>query len=111
MKIKKGDTVKVIAGKDKGKSGRVIEVVKGEKGNRVRVEGVALYKKHMKAGRSQKSPEGGILELVGTVHASNVMVVDPASGKPTRVGMKLDGDKKVRVGRGKSAGAVLDSAK
>lgn len=109
MKIKKGDTVKVIAGKDKGKTGRVIEVLSTP--NRVRVEGVALYKKHLKAGRSQKNPEGGILEFTGTIHASNVMVVDAASGKPTRIGVKFEGDKKVRVGRGKAAGAVLDASK
>lgn len=109
MKIKKGDTIKVIAGKDKGKTGRVLEVLRTK--NRVRVEGVAVYKKHLKAGRSQKNPEGGILELNGTLDASNVMVVDPASNKVTRVGVKLDGEKKVRVGRGKAAGAVLDASK
>jgi len=107
MKIKKGDLVKVIAGKDKGKSGRVLEVLREK--NRVRVEGVAQYKKHLKAGRSQKNPEGGILDMTGTIHASNVMVVDEASGKTTRVGYKFEGDKKVRVGRGKSAGAALDA--
>jgi len=106
MKIKKGDTVKVTTGKDKGKTGRVIEVVRAT--DRVRVEGVATYKKHQKAGRSQTNAEGGILEKVGTVHISNVMLVDSA-GKTTRVGFKLDGDKKVRVGRGKSAGTVLDT--
>jgi len=107
MKIKKGDTVKVIAGKDKGKTGRVLEVFPTD--TRVRVEGVSLYKKHLKPGRSQGNAEGGILERTGTIHASNVMVVDPASGKTTRVGSKLDGDKKVRVGRGKSSGATLDT--
>ena len=106
MKIKKGDTVKVIAGKDKGKTGRVIEVLREK--SRVRVEGVSIYKRHQKAGRSQSSPEGGILEKVGTIHSSNVMVVDTASGNATRVGHKFDGDKKVRIGRGKSAGALLD---
>lgn len=106
MKIKKGDTVKVIAGKDKGKTGRVIEVLREV--NRVRVEGVSIYKRHQKAGRSQSSPEGGILEKVGTIDASNVMVVDTATNKATRVGIKFEGDKKIRVGRGASAGAVLD---
>jgi len=106
MKIKKGDNVKVIAGKDKGKTGRVIEVLKTT--SRVRVEGVSIYKKHQKAGRSQTSPEGGILDKVGTIHVSNVMIVDTA-GKTTRIGTKLEGDKKVRVGRGKSAGAALDT--
>ena len=107
MKIKKGDTVVVISGKDKGKNGRVIEVLRQD--NRVRVEGVGMFKKHMKAGRSQANPEGGIVETVGAIHASNVMVLDPASKKATRVGFKKDGEKKVRIGRGKVAGAVLDT--
>jgi large subunit ribosomal protein L24 len=107
MKIKKGDMVKVIAGKDKGKSGRVVEVLRER--DRVRVEGVAIHKKHLKAGRSQANPEGGIIDTTGTLHVSNVMIVDPASGKTTRIGTKLDGGKKVRVGRGKLAGAVLDA--
>lgn len=107
MKIKKGDTVLVTVGKDKGRTGRVIEVLRRE--NRVRVEGVAVYKRHLKAGRSQSAPEGGIQERNAAIDVSNVQVVDPASKKPTRVGYKFDGDKKVRVGRGKLAGAVLDS--
>lgn len=106
MKIKKGDTVKVITGKDKGKSGRVIEVLNAK--NRVRVEGISMFKRHLKAGRSQKTPEGGILETVGTINASNVMVVDPASKQTTRVGYKYEDGKKIRIGRGKAAGAVLD---
>lgn len=106
MKIKKGDTVMVIAGKDKGKTGRVIEVLREE--DRVRVEGVAVYKRHLKPGRSKAEPNGGIVERNAPIHASNVMVVDPASGKPTRVGTRFDGDRKVRVGRGKLAGATLD---
>lgn len=106
MKIKKGDTVKVIAGKDKGKTGRVVEVLRAEE--RVRVEGIGLYKKHLKAGRSQSNAEGGILERNAPIHASNVMVVDPGSGKATRVGRLVVADRKIRVGRGKLAGAVLD---
>lgn len=107
MKIKKGDTVKVIAGKDKGKTGRVIEVL--PEVNRVRVEGVALFKRHTKAGRSQANPEGGIVEKTGAIDASNVMVIDPKSANPTRIGIKVEGDKKVRVGRGKHKDALLDS--
>lgn len=107
MKIKKGDNVLVTVGKDKGRTGRVLEVLVGE--NRVRVEGVAVYKRHLKAGRSQSSPEGGIQERNGTIDASNVQVLDPATNKPTRVGYKFEGDKKVRVGRGKLSGAVLDT--
>lgn len=107
MKIKKGDTVKVIAGKDKGKTGRVLEVLRAE--NRVRVEGVATYKRHLKPGRSKLEPNGGIVELNAPIHASNVMVVDPASGQATRVGYSTDGDRKLRVGRGKLAGVTLDT--
>lgn len=114
MKIKKGDTVKVIAGRDKGKTGTVLEVIQAE--NKVRVEGVNLFKRHLKPGRSQANPEGGIVERNGTIHASNVMLVDPASGNPTRVGYQVLEEKgpngkpkKVRVGRGKAAGAQLDA--
>ena len=71
--IRKGDTVKVIAGKEKGKSGKVLEVLR-EKG-RVRVEKLMTVKRHMKKGRSQSSPEGGIVEKAGTIAISNVMVV------------------------------------
>lgn len=105
MKIKKNDTVKVIAGKDRGVTGRVLAVL----GDRLQVEGVATIKRHLKAGRFASAPEGGIVERTGTIHASNVMVVDPASQVPTRVGFRFDGDKKVRVGRGKAAGANLDA--
>ncbi|HET9598824.1 MAG TPA: 50S ribosomal protein L24 [Anaeromyxobacteraceae bacterium] len=73
MQIRKGDTVKVIAGKDKGKTGRVLEVLH-EKG-RVRVEKVQVVKRHLKKGRSPANPEGGILEKDGTLALSNVMVV------------------------------------
>jgi large subunit ribosomal protein L24 len=107
MKIKKGDTVKIIAGKDKGKTGRVIRVLAER--NRYEVEGVAQYKRHLKPGRSQSNPDGGIIEMTGSIHASNVMIVDPASNVPTRIGYKFEGDKKVRVGRGKSKGALLDA--
>ena len=105
MKIKKGDTVKVISGKDRGATGRVLAVL----GERIQVEGVATIKRHLKAGRHASAPDGGIVERTGTVHASNVMVVDPASQRATRVGFRFDGDKKVRVGRGKVAGANLDA--
>jgi large subunit ribosomal protein L24 len=73
MQIRKGDTVQVIAGKDKGKSGKVLEVLR-EKG-RVRVEKIAVVKRHLKKGRSQANPEGGIVEKTGTLAISNVMVV------------------------------------
>ena len=100
MKIKKGDTVKVIAGKDKDKEGKVIAV--DQKNGTVLVEGVNMRTKHAKA--SASNPEGGILHQEGPIDASNVMYVH--KGKATRVGFKLDGDKKVRVA--KSTGEVID---
>jgi large subunit ribosomal protein L24 len=81
MQIRKGDTVKVIAGKEKGKSGKVLEVLR-EKG-RVRVEKIMTVKRHLKKGRSQATPEGGIVEKDGSIAISSVMVVGP-EGKPVR---------------------------
>ena len=81
MQIRKNDLVKVIAGKDRGKTGKVLEVLR-EKG-RVRIEKIQVVKRHMKKGRSQANPEGGILEKNGTVAISNVMVVG-AGEKPVR---------------------------
>jgi len=79
--IRKGDTVKVIAGKEKGKSGKVLEVLR-EKG-RVRVEKLMTVKRHVKKGRSQSNPEGGIVEKTGTIAISSVMVVGKG-GEPVR---------------------------
>ncbi len=81
MLIRKNDTVRVMAGKDKGKTGKVLEVLL-EKG-RVRVEKIQLVKRHMKKGRSQATPEGGILERSGTIAISSVMLVGSAE-KPVR---------------------------
>ena len=100
LKIKKGDTVKVIAGKDKDKEGKVIAVNK--KDNKVLVEGVNMLTKHTKP--SAANQNGGIIHQEGPIDASNVMYVH--KGKATRVGFKLDGDKKVRVA--KSTGEVID---
>ena len=86
LHIKKGDTVKVIAGDDKGKSGKVLEIV-SEK-NRAIVEGINIVTKHQKP--SAGKPEGGIKKTEASVHISNLMLVDPASGKITRVGRKAD---------------------
>jgi large subunit ribosomal protein L24 len=80
MQIRKNDTVQIMSGKDKGKTGKVLEVLR-EKG-RVRVEKVQTVKRHLKKGRSPANPEGGILEKEGTVAISNVMVV--AAGEPVR---------------------------
>lgn len=86
LKIRKGDTVQVIAGDDKGKSGKVLEIQAVK--NRAVVEGIAMITKHTKP--SAGKPEGGIKKTEGTINISNLMLVDPASGKPTRVGRKKD---------------------
>ena len=98
LKIKKGDTVKVIAGKDKGKEGKVIAV----EGAKLLVEGVNTVTKHTKA--SQANPKGGIVHQEAAIDASNVMLV--VKGKTTRVGFKTEGNKKVRVA--KATGEVID---
>ena len=100
MKIRKGDTVKVIAGKDKDKEGKVIAVNK--KDGKVLVEGVNMLTKHTKP--SAANQNGGIIHQEGYIDASNVMYVH--KGQATRVGFKMDGDKKVRVA--KKTGEVID---
>ena len=100
FKIKKGDTVKVIAGKDKDKEGKVISV--NPKKGAVLVEGVNMVTKHTKP--SMANQQGGIVEKEAWLDASNVMVMH--EGKATRVGFKMEGDKKVRVA--KSTGEVID---
>ena len=102
--VRKNDTVAVTTGKDNGKRGRVLRVLP-EKG-RVVVEGVNLIKRHTKA-NPQKQVKGGIVEREAAIHASNVMLVDPDSSKPTRVGRKtLENKTRVRVAR--RSGSVLD---
>ena len=93
MNLIKGDKVIVIAGKDKGKTGAIQKV--DPKTNRVVVEGVKLRKKHKKP--TQANPEGSIVEIYAPIDASNVMLVDPKTKKPTRVGHKVVKGKKVRV--------------
>ncbi len=88
LKLRKGDTVKVIAGDDKGKSGKVLEIQALK--NRAVVEGISIVTKHTKP--SAGKPEGGIKKTEGTINLSNLMLVDPASGKPTRVGRKKDAE-------------------
>ncbi|MDO5391603.1 MAG: 50S ribosomal protein L24 [Eubacteriales bacterium] len=100
MKIKKGDTVKVIAGKDKDKEGKVIAV--NVKNNTVLVEGVNMVTKHSKP--SMANQQGGIITKEAPIHVSNVMYLH--KGKATRVGYKMDGDKKVRFA--KATGEVID---
>ena len=100
MKIKKGDMVQVIAGKDKGKEGKVISVNK--KNHTVLVEGINMITKHAKP--SMTNQQGGIIHQEGPIDISNVRYLH--NGKATRVGFKLDGDKKVRVA--KATGEVID---
>jgi len=100
LKIKKGDTVKVIAGKDNGKEGKVMSV--DQKNRKVLVEGVNVVTKHAKP--SQANPEGGIIQKEAPIDISNVMYVH--KGKATRVGFKIEKDKKVRYA--KSTGEVID---
>ena len=100
MKIKKGDTVRVIAGADKDNEGKVIAV--DQKNHTVLVEGVNMIKKHTKP--SMANQNGGIIEQEGPIDISNVMLL--VDGKTTRVGFQMDGDKKVRVA--KATGKVID---
>ena len=100
IKIKKGDMVKVIAGKDKDKEGKVISV--NQKDGTVLVEGVNMLTKHAKP--SMANQNGGIIHQEGPINISNVMYLH--NGKATRVGFQMDGDKKVRVA--KSTGEVID---
>ena len=99
-KIKKGDTVKVIAGRDKDKEGKVIAV--NRKTNKLLVEGINMITKHAKP--SMANQQGGIVHQEGPIDASNVMYLH--KGKPTRIGFKMDGDKKVRFA--KSTGDIID---
>ena len=100
LKIKKGDTVRVIAGKDNGKEGKVVSI--DRKNGRVLVEGINMITKHMKP--SAASQNGGIVKKEAPIDISNVMYLH--KGKPTRIGFKFENDKKVRFA--KSTGEVID---
>ena len=103
FRIKKGDTVCVITGKDKGKSGQVLKVNRQD--SRLFVQGINLVKKHQKQTVAQ---EGGVIQKEASIHVSNVAHVDPASKKPTRIGMKfLKDGRKVRVA--KRSGETIES--
>jgi large subunit ribosomal protein L24 len=95
LKIKTGDTVRVIAGDHKGSEGKVVSVDREK--NKAIVEGVNMVSKHTKP--SAKSPQGGIVKKEAPIHISNISLIDPKSKKTTRVGMKVAGDKKVRVSK------------
>ena len=100
-KIKKGDNVVVLTGKDKGRSGTVLKVLPED--NRVVVQGINMVQRHTRP--SQSNPNGGIVNKEASLHISNVAHVD-SNGKPTRVGFKIEGDKKVRVA--KTTGDVIN---
>ena len=95
LKIKKGDTVYVNAGNDKGKTGKVLSVAPSE--DRVIVEGINMVSKHTKP--NPKQPQGGIVKQEAPIHISNLNLIDPKSNKPTRVGYKVEDGKKIRYAK------------
>ena len=95
LHIKKGDTVYVNAGNDKGKTGKVLEVIPSK--DRAIVEGINIVSKHTKP--SPKHPQGGIVKQEASVHISNLQVVDPKTGKATRIGRKMVDGKNVRYAK------------
>ena len=101
LKVKKGDKVVVITGRDKGKSGEILQVLRAE--NRVIVQGINMAQRHQ---RQTMQQEGGIIQKELPIHVSNVALIDPKSDKPTRVGYKMDGERKIRVAR--RSGEALD---
>lgn len=102
MFIKTGDKVRVMRGKDAGKEGTVTKVLIGK--DRVVVEGVNMIKKHVKP--STVNPNGGVIDMEAAIHVSNVMLLDPKDGKPTRVGKSVVDGKRVRIA--KKSGDALD---
>jgi large subunit ribosomal protein L24 len=101
QRIKKGDKVVVIAGKDKGRTGEVVAV--SPKDDRAVVSGINVVRRHQ---RQSQTTEAGIIAQEAPIHLSNLAVADPKDGKPTRVGFKVEGDKKVRYA--KRSGEVID---
>jgi large subunit ribosomal protein L24 len=101
MKIRRDDMVRVIAGKDKGRTGRVLRVDPGKR--RVYVEGANIIKRHTKPRTlrdTQRAQEiGGIVEMEGPIHVSNVMLIDPESNEPTRVGISREDGRRTRIAR------------
>jgi large subunit ribosomal protein L24 len=108
MRIRRDDTVRVIAGKDRGRTGRVLRVDPVKQ--KVYVEGANIVKRHTKPRTlrdTQRAQElGGIVEMEGPIHVSNVMLIDPDSGEPTRVGIKREGGRRVRIA--KKSGKEID---
>ena len=100
-RIKEGDEVIVISGKDRGKRGKVLRA--GSARDRVYVEGLNIVKRHQKprqvAGAQRAEEVGGVIEKPGPIHVSNVMLVDPRDGKPTRIGVEIEDGKRYRIAR------------
>ena len=101
LKVRKDDTVRIITGKDRGKTGRVLRVDPSRQ--RVYVEGANIVKRHTKPRTlrdTQRAQEiGGIVEMEGPIHISNVMLIDPETNEPTRVGIKREGGRRLRIGK------------
>jgi large subunit ribosomal protein L24 len=108
LRIRRDDTVRIIAGKDRGRTGRVLRVDPAKQ--KVYVEGANIIKRHMRPRTlrdTQRAQElGGIIEKEGPIHVSNVMLIDPDSGEPTRVALKREGGRRVRVA--KKSGKEID---
>ncbi len=107
-RLKKNDKVKVISGNHKGKEGKILKIFPEK--NRVIVEGVNIIKRHTKP--NQKNPQGGITQKESTIHISNIMLIDPKSSEPTRIGMQIigeEGGKKKRMRYGKKSGEIIIS--
>jgi large subunit ribosomal protein L24 len=97
LKIRRDDTVVVISGKDRGKTGKVLRV--DPQKQRVYVEGLNIVKRHQKPSALNPNAEAGVIEREGPIHVSNVALVDPKDNKPTRVGIKREDGKRFRVAR------------
>lgn len=106
LKFKVGDKVRVMSGKDKGREGTIDAISKG--GKTALIQGVNVYKKHVKKTMT-KDNQGGIFDIPRPIDLSKLSVIDPKTKKPTRVGFKVEGNKKIRIS--KKSGAFLDSIK
>lgn len=105
MHIKKGDMVQVLSGAERGKSGKILEIDREKM--RARVEGLMVVKRHVKRGRLPSMPDGGIIEKFGSIHISNLMVLDPKTNEPSRIGRKkLEDGRNVRYA--KRSGEIID---
>jgi large subunit ribosomal protein L24 len=107
-KLKKNDKVKVISGNNKGKEGKILKIFRDK--DRVIVEGVNIIKRHTRP--NQKNPQGGISQKEASIHISNVMLIDPKAGEPSRLGMQIieeESGKKKRMRYGKKSGEIIIS--